>query len=188
MSQTSCSSLSSHCAQKSSHGRERDPGGPGASSHCEVQVWGQHTPGGKRRGREGEKGGCGNDEEGCWLPNQNGTILGYRYKNSPVVVHETVAPEPARYIDKYTPTTWLGGSTPHVWLRDGMTSIFDLLGQGFNVVDFTRGGGVVKNFECVGQKLGLPLRMVHLPGEGHARNVCERGVVVLRPDQHVAWH
>lgn len=126
-------------------------------------------------------------ERGYWLHNQNGTTLGYRYTDSPIVAHEKAGSEPPSHVDKYIPATWPGGRPPHVWLKNGVTSMFDLLGPSFNVVDFTKGGGIGKTFEAVARKVGLPLRMVHLPGEGHARNIWERDVVLLRPDQHVAW-
>lgn len=94
-------------------------------------------------------------EAGYWLHNQNETTLGYRYTDSPVVAHEKTAVESARYIDRYTPTTWADGRPPHVWLKDGVTSIFDLLGRGFTAVDFTREGEVgstLNGFKCAGYR------------------------------------
>ena len=124
---------------------------------------------------------------GHWLHNQNGTFLAYRYSNSEIVVQEKGVVEPVREVDKYPPTTLIGGRPPHVWLKDGVTSIFDLLGRGFNVVDFTSTGEVGETFLEAAKEAGVPLASVHLPDEQRVRELWERDVVLLRPDGHVAW-
>jgi FAD-dependent monooxygenase len=42
-------------------------------------------------------------------------------------------------------------------------------------------------FEGMADKLGIPLKAVHLPDEPHVRQVWERDAVLIRPDDHVAW-
>ena len=126
-------------------------------------------------------------QKGYWIHHQDGTTLGYRYAGSPVVVHNESEVEPVFEVDKYEPTTWPGGRPPHVWLRDGVTSILDLLRSGFSVVDFTPAGEVGERFVKIAQEIKMPLEMVHLPTEEHARSLWERDIVLVRPDGLVGW-
>ena len=114
-----------------------------------------------------------------------GIEMGYRYKSS-VIVCDQSGPEPEWTPSKYTPTTWPGGRPPHVFLSDG-SPIFDHFGKHWTLVDFSRTG-------CGGQYLveachtqGTPLAHINLVDEEHARKLYERPLVLLRPDQHVAW-
>ena len=126
-------------------------------------------------------------QKGYWLHNQDGTSLGYRYNGSPTVVREKVGTEPEQVVQRYTPTTWPGVRPPHVFLQDGQTSVFDLLGPEFNIVDFTKEGKVARRFVAVAKAMGIPMDKVHLPNEQHVRRIWERDVVLLRPDGHVCW-
>lgn len=126
-------------------------------------------------------------QKGYWLHHQDGVTLGYRYSGSPIVVHENQGAEPEKTIERYTPSTWPGGRPPHVFMRDGETSVFDLLGAEFNVVDFTRQGQLGERFVAAAVAMGIPMKKIHLPEEQHVREVWERDVVLLRPDGHVCW-
>ena len=130
-------------------------------------------------------------DKGHWLHNQVGKILGYRY-TSPLVIQDEGAGEAPKLelegeVTKYLPTTWPGGRPPHIFLADGKTSIFDKFGKGFSLVDFTPGCELGKAFSTASGGLGIPLEVVHLPEERHARGLWERDVVLVRPDGHVAW-
>lgn len=110
-----------------------------------------------------------------------GIHFGYRYARSPVVAHED-GPEPAWRMHEIVPTTWPGGRAPSVRLADG-TSLFDRLGPAFTLVDFA-GAGEVAAKEAV--RHGVPV--TYLPvDDPAARAVWERDLVLVRPDQHVAW-
>jgi FAD-dependent monooxygenase len=120
----------------------------------------------------------------------HGIELGYRYNGSGVIVPDKDGvKEPEWNRSHYTPSTWPGARAPHVFLKDGNTSIFDLFGTGreFTIVDFSSDARYVKPFEPVAVKLGIPLKTVHLPDEPHVRKVWERDAVLVRPDDHVAW-
>ena len=125
-------------------------------------------------------------DRGYWIHHQDGVTLGHRYSNSPIVVHEE-GPEPESEIYSYTPTTWPGGRPPHVFLRDGQSSIFDLLGKGFNVVDFTSTGALGSRLMSIAKEMDIPMDLLHLPEETHAREMWQNDVVLLRPDHHVCW-
>ncbi|MEU8355582.1 FAD-dependent monooxygenase [Nonomuraea sp. NPDC048882] len=85
-------------------------------------------------------------------------VLGYTYAGSPIV-----APG-------------CGERLPHRWLAPG-ESLYDRLGPAFSLVgDRNAPGADVLVAEA--RELGVPLRVVDLPGEPLA---------LVRPDQHVAW-
>ncbi|KAF4340664.1 FAD binding domain protein [Fusarium beomiforme] len=118
----------------------------------------------------------------------HGIEMGYRYSKSPIVLgSEGAAKEPEWSYRHYIPSTWPGARAPHVFLKDGKTSIFDRFGQGFTLVDFTQEGQWAARFSESAKLLGIQLKPVHLPGEAHAREVWGRGAVLVRPDDHVAW-
>ncbi len=112
-----------------------------------------------------------------------GVELGYRYDESPIVSHDE-GPEPYWSPQQYTPTTWPGGRPPSVRLRDGR-QLYDLLGQWFTLVDFAGDGRADPLLrECAAQ--GLPVMQV-LVSDPAAGRLWERALVLVRPDQHVAW-
>ncbi|KAH8807353.1 FAD binding domain-containing protein [Xylogone sp. PMI_703] len=125
--------------------------------------------------------------KGRWIHEQNGVVLGYRYDGSPVVIPDPSAAEPSSSIAEYTPTTSPGGRAPHVFLSDGKTSILDLYGPGFSIVEFTATGKVADQFVAVATALKIPITKVHLPSESHCRTIWERDVVLVRPDGIVSW-
>ncbi|KAL2837115.1 FAD binding domain-containing protein [Aspergillus pseudoustus] len=120
----------------------------------------------------------------------HGIELGYRFPHSPIIISEVTAAEdeaeewPAR---EYIPSTAPGGRAPHVFLRDGTTSIFDLYGKGFTIIDFTRLGRHSEAFKQAASEFGIPLKVVHLPNEPHVRDVWKCTVALLRPDGFVSW-
>jgi hypothetical protein len=124
---------------------------------------------------------------GRWLHEQTGTVMGYRYNDSPIVIADPSTPEPPTSITEYIPSTWPGARAPHVFLSDGKTSIFDLYGPYFSIVDFTETGKLSEEFAAVAGKLNIPITKVHLPQEAHCKVIWERDIVLVRPDGFVAW-
>ena len=112
-----------------------------------------------------------------------GVHFGQRYAASPVVWHEP-AEAPSWQWGRIVPTTWPGGRAPAVRLADG-SQLFDRFGPGFTLVDLSgRGTGAALVAAAVAR--GIP--MVHLPVADAAVRACwERDLVLVRPDQHVAW-
>jgi 2-polyprenyl-6-methoxyphenol hydroxylase-like FAD-dependent oxidoreductase len=129
------------------------------------------------------------DEIAAWITaqppenNYEGMYLGYRYDDSPVVCRDgSIEPEsdPVRY----HPTTWPGGRPPHVLLGDG-TALFDRLGPEFTLVDFA-GDGRADALLSAAAQARVPIQHL-VVSDPHARALWERDLVLLRPDQHVAW-
>jgi hypothetical protein len=111
-----------------------------------------------------------------------GIEFGYRYDHSPIVAVEHGQP-PVLTLDSYTPTTWPGSRPPSVYLDDGH-AVFDLFGKGFTLLRFTD-TDVAPLVEAAHQR-GVPLDVVDIRDE-HAHRLYERDLVLIRPDQHVAW-
>ncbi|MDT5151152.1 MAG: hypothetical protein QOI01_2885 [Mycobacterium sp.] len=111
-----------------------------------------------------------------------GIEIGYRYGDSPIVSKETgLAPE--QTLDAYSPTTWPGARPPSVYLADGR-ALFDLFAKGFTLLRFAD-IDAEPLAEAARQRL-VPLEVIDIRDE-HARQLYERDLVLIRPDQHVAW-
>ena len=111
-----------------------------------------------------------------------GIELGYRYENSPVCVADgTPAPELDHGL--YVPSTWPGARAPHVWLKDGRSTL-DIFGKGFVLLNFD--GAKTSTLTDAAKRVGLPLEVIALD-EAKVREVYERELVLVRPDGHVAW-
>jgi 2-polyprenyl-6-methoxyphenol hydroxylase-like FAD-dependent oxidoreductase len=119
----------------------------------------------------------GNAENECW-----GIEHGYRYSASPIVAEEAGSPPP---FDRLicVPTTWPGARLPHVRLADGR-SLQDTLGGAFTLLSI--GGGACGAFSETAAGLGLPLDVVELADEPPLA-ILEKKLLLVRPDQHVAW-
>jgi 2,4-dichlorophenol 6-monooxygenase len=100
----------------------------------------------------------------------------------------------------YQPTTRPGAKLPHAWLVDARgerISTLDTVGEGvFTVLTGLTGGVWETAASACRDALGVPLRIVRIGAEdardayGEWSRVCEiaeDGVLLLRPDGHVAW-
>jgi hypothetical protein len=119
-----------------------------------------------------------------------GIELGYRYTGSRVAVSDKDGTQEPPYSERdYIATTWPGARAPHVFLKDGSTSIHDLFGSGqqYNLVDFSSDGTFSQTFRSASEGLNVPVKFVHLPDEPHTRKIWERDAILVRPDDHVAW-
>jgi len=112
-----------------------------------------------------------------------GIEFGYRYRHSPICIPDEPEP-PEDDQGNYTPTTWPGARAPHVWLKDGRSTL-DLFGKGFTLLVLSRPTDT-SAFTMATQKVGLPLGVVTLD-EPQVQHVYERPLVLVRPDGHVAW-
>ena len=126
---------------------------------------------------------------GHWVHDQNSTILGSCYKDSPIVEYAQEHGERAVQDNQtYIPTTWPGGRAPHLWLKNGRSTLDELDPTGFNLIDFTAKGSESQPFVDVAKGLQTPLRL-HRWHDEHpiVRKVYERDLVLVRPDNYVAW-
>ena len=132
----------------------------------------------------------------------HGVEMNQRYRSDAIVTDGQ--PEPAFAKDAelhYQPTTWPGARLPHVWVfgADGRkVSTLDLAGKGrFAVLTGIGGQGWIEAARTVGGDLGIDIAC-HTIGPrqqwqdftgdwARASEVRDSGVVLVRPDHHVAW-
>jgi 2-polyprenyl-6-methoxyphenol hydroxylase-like FAD-dependent oxidoreductase len=112
----------------------------------------------------------------------DGIEFGYCYDTSPVICHESHT-APADHMDAYMPSTRPGARPSSLFLKDGQ-AIFDLLGRGFTLLRFDDID--VDAFVAAAADRGMPLKVVDIRDE-HARALYQRDLVLVRPDQHIAW-
>ncbi|WP_265443126.1 FAD-dependent monooxygenase [Flexivirga meconopsidis] len=112
----------------------------------------------------------------------HGIEHGYRYDGSPVICAEAGS-APRLRTDEYLPGTWPGSRPPSVRLNDG-TQIFDLFGRGFTLLRFSETD--ITDLAGAAHARGVPLTVVDVRDD-HARDLYQRDLVLIRPDQHVAW-
>jgi len=113
-----------------------------------------------------------------------GIVLGARYDSSPLIINDGTLPppdEPANYIPSATP----GGRMPHYWIGE-KESVFDRLGEWFNLVRIGPDAPAVSDFEQAAKKLNMPMAVVQLD-EAAAEEFYQARLLLVRPDQHVAW-
>jgi len=118
----------------------------------------------------------GNAENESW-----GVEYGYRYDQSPIVVHDANAPA----VDPitYRPNTYPGARLPHVFLEDGV-AIHDKLGLYFTLVVIDHGD--TAPMTTAAQQLGIPLSVLELR-RPDLLGIYQAPLILVRPDQHVAW-
>ncbi len=117
-----------------------------------------------------------------------GIELDYRYETSPIICHEnsqvdTEAEAPAQEDARYIPSSWPGVRAPSLILANG-EALFDRLGQGFTLLRFSDID--VSSLVKAAADVGLPLEVLDVRDPDAAR-LYERDLVLVRPDQHVAW-
>lgn len=115
-----------------------------------------------------------------------GIEMGYRYK-SPIIMQDDVGgSEPLWEPSRYIPTTWPGGRPPHIFLSDG-TPIFDKFGKDWTLLVFAPEDYGQHFLLDAAKLLSVALKHVDLAGETWAKILYEKTMVLVRPDQHVAW-
>lgn len=93
-------------------------------------------------------------------------------------------PAPSYAMSEFIPSTVPGCRAPHLWLRNGR-SLYDALGPWYTLLrrDPTL---AVDDLTDAAARCGLPLRVLDLDADQHAP-LYPFGLVLVRPDQHVAW-
>jgi hypothetical protein len=113
-----------------------------------------------------------------------GLVLGYDYPDSPVVAPDG-RPVPEPELTRYRPSAHAGARLPHAWLPDGR-SLYDLLGDGFAVLRLGPTADAGPLLQAAGRR-SVPLRLVDLAALPGLRARYGADLVLVRPDQHVAW-
>jgi 2-polyprenyl-6-methoxyphenol hydroxylase-like FAD-dependent oxidoreductase len=116
-----------------------------------------------------------------------GVQLGARYDGSPIIMPDDAPP--ADDFVEYQPSGVPGGRAPHLWLDRGRgigSSLYDRLGVGFTLLRLGSNPPDAAPIVAAARARGVPLAVLDVdPPE--ARALYERNLVLVRPDQHVAW-
>lgn len=112
-----------------------------------------------------------------------GLNFGYFYDRSPLI-HYDGQTHPEYGMALFTSSTVPGCRLPHFVLPDG-SSLYDNLGPDYTLLRLDRRIDVDPAFAAA-REVGVPLKLLDLdPHSGPA--VYRHGLVLVRPDQHVAW-
>lgn len=111
-----------------------------------------------------------------------GIILGAFY-TSDVIMSED-GPPPHDAPNFYIPHASPGGRAPHVWMPDGR-ALFDLFGPDFTLLSFNSSVDL-EPMRQAAQDAGVPLSTVVVE-HAVAHELYAADVILIRPDQHIAW-
>ncbi|MFK7980187.1 MAG: FAD-dependent monooxygenase [Saprospiraceae bacterium] len=112
-----------------------------------------------------------------------GNEAGYRYDNSPVICYDGEGTPPPFVSDRLYASTYPGLRVPAVWLKDGR-AIPDLLSDQFTLIRFADID--VSDFEQAAAARNFPLTVLDIR-DNNAAKIYEKKLILVRPDQHVAW-
>ncbi|MFA5630148.1 MAG: FAD-dependent oxidoreductase [Porticoccaceae bacterium] len=114
-----------------------------------------------------------------------GFNFGYCYENSAIVAADGEQAPPLT-MGQYTATTVPGCRLPHFWLADGR-SLYDALPDGYTLLRF--GGDIdVAPLEGAARAKGVPMSVLDVvPGRDFDTAVYRQRLILVRPDQHIAW-
>ncbi len=112
-----------------------------------------------------------------------GLNFGYYYDASPIIAYDDEK-APAYTMGTFTSSSVPGCRAPHVWL-EGRRSLYDEMGAGYALLRLDPSVSVSGIVEAAARR-GLPLAVLDVsPAE--AAGFYRHKLVLVRPDQHVAW-
>ena len=112
-----------------------------------------------------------------------GLNFGSYYDRSPIIAYDG-SEHPAYTTSSYTPSTVPGCRTPHLWCEDD-ASLYDAMGPEFTLLRFDPKLDVAP-LEAAARNRGVPLEILDIERPTSAIFYGD-GLVLSRPDQHVAW-
>jgi 2-polyprenyl-6-methoxyphenol hydroxylase-like FAD-dependent oxidoreductase len=113
-----------------------------------------------------------------------GVQLGTRYEGSPIIWPDD-SRTPWDVYDRYLPTARPGGRAPHLWLSRTQ-SLFDVLGPGFTLLRMNDHASSPDALLTAARTRAIPLSVLDIT-QPEARDLYQSDLVLIRPDQHVAW-
>jgi hypothetical protein len=119
-----------------------------------------------------------------------GLNFGTYYDRSPIIAYDGSV-HPPYTMNSYTPSTVPGCRTPHLQREDG-SSLYDAMGPEFTLLRFDAALEVAA-LEAAARSRGVPLKVLDVVERPNDIERSEAaifhgvGLVLSRPDQHVAW-
>jgi FAD-dependent monooxygenase len=115
-----------------------------------------------------------------------GIELDLRYDTSPFIYPDGTSPDPWK-VKSYTLSTRPGCRAPHAFLKDGSTSMYDLLGVEWTLSHFVEENEDDSTALFTGRTKELPVEIRCAQRRESRSKIWERDIVLVRPDTHVAW-
>jgi 2-polyprenyl-6-methoxyphenol hydroxylase-like FAD-dependent oxidoreductase len=114
-----------------------------------------------------------------------GLNFGTYYDHSPIIAYDG-SEHPPYTMDSYTPSTVPGCRTPHLRCEDGR-SLYDAMGPEFTLLRLDPALDVAA-LETAARSKAVPLKVIDVERREACQEACyDGGLVLSRPDQHVAW-
>ena len=114
----------------------------------------------------------------------SGTLLGYRYNNSSIIIPDGTK-ETIDNPRKYIPTARPGHRAPHIWLDEGI-SIYDKFGKNFTLLVFNEELNNARILISEAESIGIPIKLLKID-DHEAFSLYENKYVIVRPDLMIAW-
>ena len=112
-----------------------------------------------------------------------GLNFGYYYDASPIIAYDGgIAPEYS--LGEYTPSTVPGCRVPHAFLNE-TTSLYDRLGPAYTLLRFDVSLDIAP-LQRAADRAGVPLSVLDLDPASLSATY-DAPLILVRPDQHVAW-
>jgi 2-polyprenyl-6-methoxyphenol hydroxylase-like FAD-dependent oxidoreductase len=115
--------------------------------------------------------------------NAPGIYFGAYYGDSPIVATEGGEP-PLDDPNRYVPNAKTGSRAPHVCLEDGV-ALYDKFGRDFTVLRLS-GTADASGLERAAAARKVPLSVANIKNKA-VRDLYGHDLVLIRPDQHIAW-
>ncbi len=112
-----------------------------------------------------------------------GLNFGYYYARSPIICYDGEQ-QPPYSMGNFAPSTVPGCRTPHVWLNGG-ASLYDAAGPDYTLLRFDPSVEVDALLSAAAER-GVPMQLLDVASD-EASAVYTTGLVLSRPDRHVAW-
>ncbi len=116
--------------------------------------------------------------------NTVGLVLDQRYDTSSVIVDDGSA-APLWDVASFVPSARPGHRAPHVWSADGV-SLYDRFGHGFTLMSLESDESQSRIIADAAAQRGVPIDVLALDSS-ELLELYEAPLVLVRPDQHVAW-
>ncbi|WP_018516650.1 MULTISPECIES: FAD-dependent oxidoreductase [Rhizobium] len=113
-----------------------------------------------------------------------GVTFGARYDHSPIILAEGEGQAPD-LPEVYVPNAAPGGRAPHVWLNC-QTSLFDRFGFEWTLLRLRPSSSPGTEFVTAARMAGMDLTVVDIK-EDQLRAIYREPLVLIRPDQVIAW-
>jgi hypothetical protein len=112
-----------------------------------------------------------------------GLNFGYFYDRSPIIAYDGEE-APTYTMGTFTSSTVPGCRVPHVWV-EGRRSLYDAMGLDYTLLRLDPTARVAGIVAAAAQR-GLPLSVLDVRSP-EASQLYRHRLVLVRPDQHVAW-